>query len=53
VLGFVVYALTDQFEWDRGFWPRYGLAEVDYTTMKRIPRPSAVWYAKVVKKLRG
>lgn len=53
VLGFMVYALVDQFEWDRGFWPRYGLAAVDYRTMQRTPRPSAVWYAKVLRKLRS
>jgi beta-glucosidase len=52
VIGCMVYSLTDQFEWDRGFWPRYGLAAVDYATMKRTPRPSAVWYAKVMKKLK-
>ena len=53
VIGYMVYALTDQFEWDRGFWPRYGLAEVDYHTLKRTVRPSAVWYAKILKKLRS
>lgn len=53
VIGYLHWSLLDNFEWDKGAWPRFGLFEVDYKTMKRKPRPSAIWYSKVIKKLRG
>jgi len=39
----------DNFEWDKGFGPRFGIVEVDYSTYKRIPRQSALQYAQVCK----
>ena len=51
--GYLHWSLLDNFEWDKGRWPRFGLAEVDYTTGTRTLRPSAVWFAKVIKQLRG
>lgn len=53
LLGYFHWSLTDNFEWDKGYWPRFGLYAVDYRTMERTPRPSAVWFAKVLKKVRG
>lgn len=53
VLGYLHWSLLDNFEWAYGKWPRFGLVEVDYTTQARTVRPSAVWYGKVIKKLRG
>lgn len=50
--GYMHWSLTDNFEWSSGFWPRFGLAKVDYKTKKRTLRPSAVWFAGVIKKLR-
>ena len=52
LLGYLHWSLLDNFEWDKGYWPRFGLMEIDYTTGKRRPRPSALWYAKAVKKIR-
>ncbi|MGH7196280.1 MAG: glycoside hydrolase family 1 protein [Candidatus Saccharimonadales bacterium] len=49
--GYLHWSLTDNFEWSSGFWPRFGLAEVDYTTSKRKLRPSAVWFGSIIKKL--
>ena len=51
--GYLHWSLLDNFEWDKGFWPRFGLAYVDYRTKKRTLRPSAVWFGKVIKHLRG
>lgn len=51
--GYLHWSLLDNFEWDKGFWPRFGLVEVDYETGERRARPSAAWFAKVVKHLRG
>jgi beta-glucosidase len=51
--GYIHWSLMDNFEWSYGTWPRFGLVAVDYKTGKRTLRPSAVWYGKVIKKLRG
>lgn len=52
VLGYVHWSLMDNFEWSFGKWPRFGLAAVNYATGERTLRPSAVWFGKVIKKLR-
>lgn len=51
--GYLHWSLLDNFEWDKGRWPRFGLIEIDYATMKRTPRPSAIWFSKIIKKLRS
>ena len=40
-LGYVYWSLLDNFEWDKGFAPRFGLIEVDYNTYQRTIRESA------------
>ncbi len=49
VQGYFYWSLLDNFEWDKGFWPRFGLVEIDYKTMERKIRPSALEYAKICK----
>jgi beta-glucosidase len=51
--GYLHRSLLDNFEWDKGFWPRFGLASVNYTTKERTLRPSAVWFGKIIKHLKG
>ena len=41
VRGYLYWSLLDNFEWDKGFWPRFGLVEIDYKTLERKIRPSA------------
>lgn len=48
VRGYLHWSLIDNFEWDKGFWPRFGLIEVDYHTLERRTRPSAYEYAKII-----
>ena len=48
VRGFFYWSLLDNFEWDKGFWPRFGLTEVDYKTLERRIRPSAWEYKKII-----
>lgn len=50
--GYLHWSLLDNFEWDKGRWPHFGLIAVDYATLKRTARPSAVWFAKVIKRIR-
>lgn len=49
VRGYFHWSLLDNFEWDKGFWPRFGLVEVDYLTLKRKIRPSSRAYSEICK----
>lgn len=49
VRGYFYWSLLDNFEWDKGFWPRFGLVKIDYATMKRTVQRSALEYAKICK----
>ena len=49
VKGYFHWSLLDNFEWERGFAPRFGLIAVDYDTYQRTPRPSAHYYATICK----
>ena len=49
VRGYFHWSLLDNFEWDKGFWPRFGLVEIDYKTLERKVRPSAWEYARICK----
>lgn len=50
--GYLYWSLLDNFEWAYGKWPRFGLVGVNYETMERTVRPSAKWFATIVKRLR-
>ncbi len=49
VIGYLHWSLLDNFEWDKGFAPRFGLIHVDYKTYKRIVKESAVKFSHVCK----
>ncbi len=49
VRGYFYWSLLDNFVWDKGFWPRFGLVEIDYNTMERKVRDSAYEYAQICK----
>ncbi|MBI3627914.1 MAG: glycoside hydrolase family 1 protein [Candidatus Sungbacteria bacterium] len=46
--GYLHWSLIDNFEWDSGFSPRFGLVEVNYKTQERKIRPSALEYKKII-----
>jgi beta-glucosidase len=50
VRGYLYWSLTDNFEWDKGFWPRFGLIEINRETLERKVRPSALVYRDIIKK---
>ncbi|MDD5477490.1 MAG: glycoside hydrolase family 1 protein [Candidatus Omnitrophica bacterium] len=47
VLGYIYWSLIDNFEWDKGFSPRFGLVAVDYQNQKRTIKTSARKLAQV------
>lgn len=49
VLGYIYWSLIDNYEWDKGFSPRFGLIEVDYNTYKRSVRESAKKFSCICK----
>lgn len=51
LIGYMHWSLLDNFEWAYGWWPKFGLIEVDRKTMKRTPRPSAKYYTERIKEL--
>lgn len=40
------WSFLDNLEWNDGYGPRFGLVEVNYATMERSPRQSALAYAE-------
>lgn len=50
VRGYFHWSLIDNFEWDKGFWPRFGLIEIDYQTLERKIRPSARTYQSLIER---
>lgn len=50
VRGYFHWSLLDNFEWDEGFWPRFGLVEVDYRTLDRRVRSSALVYKELIER---
>lgn len=50
--GYFHWSLLDNFEWAYGWWPEFGLIQVDREHgMKRTIRPSAQWFADKIKSL--
>jgi beta-glucosidase len=51
VRGYFHWSLMDNFEFPdmRGFWPRFGLIEIDYKTLERKPRKSFYVYRDIIR----
>ncbi len=48
VMGYIHWALTDNYEWAQGFRQKFGLYKVDLITKERIPRMSSKIYSEIV-----
>jgi len=46
--GYYVWSFMDNFEWAYGYSKRFGIVYVDYETLKRTPKKSALWYRDVI-----
>lgn len=49
VRGYFYWALTDNYEWAKGFGPKFGLCSVDQETKERKIRKSAETYPKAIR----
>ena len=49
IRGYFCWSLMDNFEWAKGYSERFGLIYVDYSTGRRIPKDSLIWYADVIR----
>jgi beta-glucosidase len=48
IKGYFVWSLLDNFEWARGYSRRFGIVYVDYRTLERTPKSSALWYSELI-----
>jgi beta-glucosidase len=48
IRGYYHWSLIDNFEWIKGFGPRFGLVAIDYNDFKRSPRKSSLLYKKII-----
>jgi len=49
ILGYHHWTLVDNFEWAWGYAMKFGLIELDPATQNRQARPSAAFYADIIK----
>ena len=52
VFGYFVWSAFDNLEWHDGYGPRFGVIHVDYDTMERLPKDSALWLRDVMGRTR-
>jgi beta-glucosidase len=49
VRGYFYWSFLDNFEWNHGYRPTFGLIACDRRTFERTPKPSLAWYGGVAK----
>jgi beta-glucosidase len=49
VRGYYLWSLLDNFEWAYGYEKRFGGVYVDYVTLERTPKSSALWYGEAAR----
>ncbi len=46
--GYFAWSFMDNFEWASGYEKRFGLHFVDFETLERTPKASALWFREVI-----
>ena len=49
VRGYFAWSAFDNFEWNSGYRPKFGIIAVDRETQQRTPKPSAFWLGNVAR----
>jgi beta-glucosidase len=49
---YFAWSMLDNFEWEHGYAKRFGLVYVDYSTQRRVPKRSALWYRDFIARAR-
>jgi beta-glucosidase len=50
---YFVWSLLDNFEWESGYAARFGIVHVDFESLRRVPKRSALWYRDHIAAARG
>jgi beta-glucosidase len=50
---YFAWSMLDNFEWEHGYAKRFGLVYVDYSTQRRVPKRSGLWYRDFIESARG
>ena len=50
VRGYFYWSFLDNYEWDMGFAPKFGLFTFDPVTWERIPKKSAYFYSEIIRR---
>jgi beta-glucosidase len=53
VRGYFVWSLLDNYEWAEGYKMRFGVIHVDFDTLVRTPKTSALWYSRLIREHRA
>ena len=53
VRGYFAWSLMDNFEWSFGYDKRFGIVRVDYDSLVRTPKQSAIWWRDVIRRWRS
>jgi beta-glucosidase len=51
--GMFLWSFLDNFEWAQGYSDRFGIVHVDFDTLARTPKASAMWFAELIRRERG
>ena len=47
---YMLWSLMDNFEWASGYAKRFGIHYVNFETLERTPKASALWYREVIER---